>query len=389
MINSPLRITMGKLRAIIVTLFDDNNIGNRLQNYAFQQILLKRNVDVTVLDNGHTDVPKFKEYIYIYIKGLLGGLGFQKYKKQFLKYKAEYTLRKVTNKIRNSNYKFDKNNIKNIIKVSYKDVFKKEWSAFDIAFAGSDQVWHKWHDNELELPYYYLEFLPETKRASYAASFGFEDFPIKDIKQHQIGIKGIKYISCRETKGCELASSVIGKNVEHVLDPTLLLTALEWRKLENQSSNFIEMQKNYAFVFFYCDITEEYDSFIKSTVKKHNITKIINPYVDGLSELNEFGPCEFLRLIDNAAYIFTDSFHCTVFSVLFEKDFTVFRRLQPGMEKMFGRIEDLLSSKGMLEHIYGGSSVEPTNNFEELKLRSLNYIDNVLRNIDYEKNKNN
>ena len=373
---------MKKIKAIIVTLFDDNNIGNRLQNYALQQVLLNQGVDIAVLNNGFTSVPRIIVTIKLYVKGILGRLGNEKYKKQFKKYIS-------IKKVRKACRRFDQNNIKSIIKTTNKEAFEKEWPEYDVAFAGSDQVWHKWGNDELELPYYYLEFLPEQKRAAYAASFGFEEFPAKDKKQHEVGIKGMRYISCRETRGCELVSSAIEKDVEHVLDPTLLLDVSAWRKLESQASNLVDKTKRYAFVFFLGEKTEEYKEFIKTTVGKYNIELVIDPLSDGCKGFKEFGPCEFLNLIDNADYVFTDSFHCTVFSVLFGSNFTTFRRKQTGMEKMFGRIEDLLASKGMLDHIYGGTSAEATNNFEELKSRSLKYIDNVLGSINYGENRKN
>lgn len=84
-------------------------------------------------------------------------------------------------------------------------------------------------------------------------------------------------------------------------------------------------------------------------------------------------------MINNAEYVFTDSFHCTVFSVLFNKEFTVFRRQQAGFENMFGRIEDLLASKNALEHIYGGTAIEPTNDFDKLYDASIAYLEDILK----------
>ena len=55
--------------------------------------------------------------------------------------------------------------------------FQNDWSSYDLAIAGSDQIWHKWREDEKELPYYYLQFMPQDKRVAYAASFGFEEFP--------------------------------------------------------------------------------------------------------------------------------------------------------------------------------------------------------------------
>lgn len=182
---------MNSKKIVIVTLFDDNNIGNRLQNYALQQVLLKEGLDVTVLDNGYTTSPKLKDIIKYYVKGFCGIFGFEEYKKQYQKY--------VSNRRkRNANLKFDKSNIKKIIKVSNEQAFQTDWSKYDLAVAGSDQIWHKWCNDKFELPFYYLQFMPSEKRVAYAASFGFEQIPLEDRQQHEEGLKGMAYISCRE-----------------------------------------------------------------------------------------------------------------------------------------------------------------------------------------------
>ena len=67
-----------------------------------------------------------------------------------------------------------------------------------------------------------------------------------------------------------------------------------------------------------------------------------------------------------------------MFSTIFDKDFTAFRRVQQGFDKMFGRIEDLLSSTNKLDHIYGGTRQTPKNNFNELYRDSIRYIEKIL-----------
>lgn len=362
---------MNNKKIIIVTLFDDNNIGNRLQNYALQQVFLKQGLDVTVLDNGYTTRPKLKETIKYYIKGFCGLFGVGEYKQQFQKY--------ISNKRkRSANLKFDKNNIKKIIKVTNEQAFHKDWSKYDLAVAGSDQIWHRWRDDKFELPFYYLQFLPSEKRVAYAASFGFEQFPLKDRQQHEEGLKGMAYISCREKSGCEIASSIIERKVQQVLDPTLLLSAVEWREIEKQATTYSQIQSNYAFIYFLGEQTDEYASYINKIMKKYNIDNVINFTDIKNRNIGKCGPSGFLSLIDHADYVFTDSFHCTVFSVLFDKRFTVFRRKQHGFEKMFGRIEDLLSSKGKLENIYEGSTRSASNNFNQLYLDSMKYIEKAV-----------
>lgn len=366
-----------KKKILLVTLFDDNNIGNRLQNYALQHTLELHNVNVSIIDNGYTNYPTIKFKIKVLIKRCLGIVGIEKYRysfQQYLSCKAK----------RIANEEFDKNNIHNIIKLSNEKIFNKNLSNFDIAIAGSDQIWHKWGTDKLELPFYYLEFMPIEKRAAYAASFGFEEFPEKDLEQHKNGLRNMRYISCRELSGCKLVSEAVGRNVPRVLDPTLLLSATDWRKIEEQSSEFARSQKNYAFVYFLGAQTVEYKKKIRDVMQTQKIEEIIDfsNYMD--KNISKCGPSEFLSLIDHAEWVFTDSFHCTVFSVIFDKKFTVFRRKQEGHEKMFGRIEDLLASTNKLEHIYGGTTRGATNDFDKLYSDSLNYIDRIIKSTDIE-----
>ena len=215
-------------RIILVTLFDENNIGNRLQNYALQQILIKYQADVTVIDNGYTTRPSLGDILKAYIKGLLGIFGNQYYRKRFREFIFD-------NKKRKANEKFDQRNIRNIIKVNNKKAFRMNWDQYDMAIAGSDQVWHKWRNDENELPFYYLEFMPKEKRFSYAASFGFESIPYEDIVQHRRGISGMNKISCREEMGCKIVSDITKRYVPRVLDPTLLLSVSEWEEIYLQA----------------------------------------------------------------------------------------------------------------------------------------------------------
>lgn len=355
-------------KILIVTLFDEYNIGNRLQNYALQKVLENHGYCVTTIDNFYTQKIPCKVRLKYSIKRLLVLGGNKKYSSDCLKYSR-------LNMRRRAIQKFNKRNISDIIQISNQKAFEIDWSQFDLVVAGSDQIWHKWQESEIELPYYYLQFVPSDKRVAYAASFGFESFPKKDIEQHRIGLQEMRYISCREEVGCELIENLINRRVSRVLDPTLLLSAQEWRLLKNQSRGFGKKYHNYAFVFFLGEITAEYRKFIEETMKENNIDMLID-FND--NQFGVCGPCDFLELIDNAQYIYTDSFHCTVFSAIFDKKFTSFRRVQPGFEKMFGRIEDLLASMDKLSHIYGSTQRTSTNNFDEIYKFSIQYIRKIL-----------
>lgn len=357
---------------LLVTLFDNNNIGNRLQNYALYHLLEEHNVNVVTLDNCYTAQPSFKHTIKMQLKAVLGMLGNQKYL-------SEYNQFCITSRIRRASKEFNKKYIKNIIKIANnQEAFERKWEGVDIAIAGSDQVWHKWHDDVNELPFYYLEFMPKEKRFSYAASFGFEKIPSSDLQQHKVGLNGMKQISCRENTGCTIVREILGQDVPKVLDPTLLLSPLEWKKIAQQASKVVKGQDKYAFVYFLGDLSEEYKKYMDETMKALKITNCIDFLDNQNHKISKCGPSEFLSLIDNADYIFTDSFHCTVFSTLFNKNFTVFRRIQPGFEKMFSRLEEFLSSKGLLDHIYGGTQAEASNDFDELFRKSISFLEKIL-----------
>lgn len=352
---------------------DNNNIGNRLQNFALQYVLSKYTDNIVNLDNGYGDIPSptLKSITKQTIKILLAKIGIKKF---------QFKLQKQRNwQIRHkANEKFSSDYIKSITTVNYSNVYQKGWKNIDVAVVGSDQVWHNWHRNKNELEFYYLEFLPKKKRVSYAASFGFEDFPEEDLKKHIKGIKGMNYISCREKSGCKLVKEVIDQEVPHVLDPTLLLTSNEWQKLLVGANKYSKTQRNYAFLYFLGDIPTEYKKEISNKIKKKKL-KVINFLDFTNNSISSCGPLEFVSLIENADYVFTDSFHCTVFSILFNKQFEVFRRKEEGMEKMFGRIEELLVNTGNQNKAFNGinSNLE-AENMNTLRKASIDYIKKVL-----------
>ena len=353
---------------LLVTLFDEANIGNRLQNYALQHVLESYGATVTTLDNYYTNRFSAKTRLKYALKDWLCRLGLRNDGAACREYRRLCRIRK-------SALTFNRRNLSNVLRLSNAEAFTHDWSAYDLAVAGSDQVWHKWRRDPDELPFYYLQFMPQDKRVSYAASFGFEAFPDADVEQHRRGLNELRHISCREERGCALVNELVGRDALRVLDPTLLLSVDDWRRIGAQARLGTRLREPYAFVFFLGSLTEEYRNYINTVAREASIRKLV--FLDDPS-LKNGGPAEFLQLIDGAAYVFTDSFHCTAFSVIFQKRFMAFRRMEPGFEKMFGRIEDLLSAVNRLDAVYGGCERTPSGDFEALRERSLEYIETVL-----------
>ena len=86
-------------------------------------------------------------------------------------------------------------------------------------------------------------------------------------------------------------------------------------------------------------------------------------------------PSEFVWLIHHAAHVFTDSFHGTVFSLIYEKQATVFERVQEGANRMFGRIRDLVSVLGMEQVLYGNVAFSRDKRGFKLSREAKAYLD--------------
>lgn len=344
----------------LITLQDNNNIGNRLQNYALQTLTEKSGATVYNLDDGYSNLSK-KSKLKLFIKRILCAFGVKKYKSSINQNLRRKAIKKFTDKY-----------IHNIVKTDYNGIDL----GFNLGITGSDQVWHKWRNNDKELSYYYLEFLSPEKRASYAPSFGFSEFPKKDIEEHKKGLNGMKYLSCREKNGCKLIKSLTGKNAVHVLDPTLLLDENDWKKLENNANNYSKNQNNYVFLYFLGNVTDEY----KKEILKYSNNKTIINFMDFSNKnISLCGVNEFIYFIDHTDYIFTDSFHATVFSILFNKNFKAFKRSGEGFEDMYGRIEELLvctkKEGNSYSKIKDNGDIEP---FSELNEISKDYLKSIL-----------
>lgn len=208
------------MKVLLVTL-QSANIGNRLQNYALQTVLQKNGCDI------YTPVYVLsertaKEEVKHTIKVVLGKVGVKKYR-----------IQAVQNKRKRLYKEFDKKYISNRIITDFDSIQYRNLCEYDIAFTGSDQVWHKWSDNPDELKYFYLQFVESKKRVAYAPSFGFDMIPEEDLAIHNSGIKGMTCLSARELSGKKIIEEIRGEPVELVLDPTLLLSKEEWEKHKN------------------------------------------------------------------------------------------------------------------------------------------------------------
>lgn len=339
-------------KILLVTLWGYKNYGNRLQAIALKQMIKENGFDVVCAATQQCSyLSRFKRLVKI----TLGFLRYSRFRKIYLQDLRRQALLRTSRTI-----------LEPITHDIHGYQTQKTIVPDDYAFAvtGSDQVWHKWSRNEHELPYYYLQFMPENKRISYAASFGFDSFKQEDLSAHTIGLSGMHRISCREQSGCNLVSQLTGTPAELVLDPTLCVGRSFWNQMEQKP--FFSLSSRYALVFILGD-KKEYLSKIRSYTSEHDLD-IIDLFDENRVDVWRTGIGQFIWLVHHAEVIFTDSFHCTVFSILYEKSFTVFRRKQAKMEEMFGRLDTLLKLTETENHIYDGRSIkQSTIDYEKVK----------------------
>ena len=183
----------------------------------------------------------------------------------------------------------------------------------------------------------FLTFAESEKRNSFSASFGISD--IEKWRDYYIDrLKGLNKISVREERGKEIVEELTGrKDVKVLVDPTMLLTDKEWDMVLRKPKQL--KNDKYILNYFLGNLSEERKKEIERIAKENNC-EIIN-ILDKNSPFYQTGPSEFLYLEKNAFLICTDSFHSSVFAILYNRPFIVFDREDANV-KMNSRLDTLL-----------------------------------------------
>lgn len=203
----------------------------------------------------------------------------------------------------------------------------------DLYIVGSDQVWNNFPVQKGQFNSFFLNFGNEKiKRISYAASFGFSRESIP--KNYEILAKPLlkKFdgISIREKSGLDILKQWGGRfeNSIRVSDPTLLLSADYYRKIYSENK-INKPNKKYVLLYNLSSKSNIDCNKILEWAKSKNLELL---YIAGHGQLDNLKKCyatipEWLYLIDNAEYVFTNSFHGSIFSSIFHKKFVVFELL--------------------------------------------------------------
>ena len=317
----------------VITIYDENNYGNRLQNYAVQRILQ--------------------------------GMGFEV---ETIKYNMEYTLSVVKpGKRLDSFHKFNE-----LINFAPDEYIMNQNSSININFdeiydyvvIGSDQIWN-YAFKALFSDKVFGSFVSKHKRVSLSASIGVDFLPKIPERYHlsQKYLKEMNGISVREYKSKELVKELSGReDVEVLIDPTMFISTEEWDSI-SLKPDFIEDGEEYILKYFLGESEEEHKK-LQKFADEHNY-KIID-IGDTNSEFYDIGPSEFIYLEKNAKLVFTDSFHSCVFALLYNTPFLIHKRVDKNEYSMYSRMETLIRKFDLKDVEYKG------------------YLDNEIFNVDRE-----
>lgn len=327
------------MKKIGIITINSINYGNRLQNYSLQKAIESLGYSVTTVQR---ELPSKRK---------------QRIKKEIKKI-GQYCLG-------TKGSKFDMFNRRIKISKSYalantqQDGLKSECDYF---IAGSDQVWNP-HYNFVGTSDL-LAFAKPEQRVSYAASFGVNEIPDEKREVYAKNLSQFKELSVREKRGAEIIKELTGRDAQVVLDPTMLLTSEQWSKVEKKYK--FSPKKEYAFVYSLGEKSADFESAINRYGKEMEIFDIRTIQKNG-REI-PVGPAEFLHLIHHAELILTDSFHASVFSVLFHKRFITFKR--PGID-MSSRIVSLANTIGAEDKLDRDNNLDCSDELDYVKVEQL------------------
>lgn len=357
----------------IVTITELDNFGNRLQNYALQTVLQELGHTVETIPN-LIIYKKRKNPLY---KILLGVYGI-----------FEWLILKNRNIIsglekQEQFEKFDLEHFSFSSKYSTIDYISEDLDKdYDAFIAGSDQIWNS--NFTFNFEFNFLRFASAYKRISYAASFGSDHVNAEYVNKFTEYLSDMAYISVREIAGKKIVESLTDKTATVVLDPTMLIDASQWAEMERKPKWAIG--KNYILTYYLGDTRDRKTIFeqVYNINKEYSSYQVIDIFDPNIPEQYSITPDEFLWLVHHAALMITDSFHGTVFSIIFGTPFCTSPRIG-GATSMQSRLDSLfeileIKRDGLITDIKGQRDV--FSKLEEYRGISIAYLKCALSNAE-------
>lgn len=295
----------------IITFHCSYNFGSALQAYALQTAISSIVDDVKIVDYRSRD---FNQYHIIRplrpwrIPGSVMNLGrLIDRKKAFRTFSDKYF------RLTNRRYSY----------LHETRLFDLQ-DQFDAFVCGSDQIWNLDCTNGVVEPFF-LSFAGSRRRIAYAPSLAHTSFKSEHFDRKKVSalLGQFDFISVREEETLPLFQPLVEREIKVAVDPTLLLRAESYRDMVSKRTQ----KESYIFVYLLRSCPELIESAEMMSeilnMKVYYISEHDFP-IRGAMNLFGLGPEGFLSLIAHAEVVLTNSFHATVFSILFHKPFRTF-----------------------------------------------------------------
>ena len=315
-------------RAGIVTLPGNFNYGNRLQLYATQRALAGFGWSASELVLA--DVKSVSRVIKDAVKYIIG------------RRRSPHPEELMTPGRREAFRRFSANIVTEVVPQMDEGLPKR----FDLFFAGSDQVWNPYYIINKD-SWFFLKFARPDQRMALAASIGLDCLDDSQAERVRCGVEGFSALSVRERRAAQLIKDCSGCYAEVLCDPTLTLTADEWRFVADRR---LTPERPYILAYLLGETSEQTNELLEM-ITDHGRFDVV-PLSDGQKESEPVaGPAEFISLVEHAEHVVTDSFHAAVFSCIFQRPLTIVCR--QGGASMFSRMEQLAQILGIENKIAG------------------------------------
>lgn len=324
------------------------NYGNTVQAYALQEVLKKNNFEVTVLNRVkaeiynavHWNLSQFKNELLNVIdkKNRITPRVFEEIFKGHMQF--------VHENINYSKYLYNTEELKNYI-------LENRYTALIV---GSDQTWRPSYSPNIYN--YFLDFLVNNKsikKIAYASSFGTDqwEFSMEETKKCCQLAQQFDAISVREKSGIELCENYLNVQASWVLDPTFLLTKEEYINVANKK----QIPKRSGLFSYILDENDAIENIIHIACSQLQLNHFTNQPVwrrnnkEGIKikDLKYPSVEGWLKAFEDADFIVTNSFHGTVFAIIFNKPFLTIINNQRGGARFYSLLQELGLENRLIE----------------------------------------
>lgn len=331
---------MSDRRVAIVTINDDTNYGNRLQNFALQEVVRSLGWEPETLRNRPPSwerallAPRILDDLRRDPVGV-AGRAWTRMSERFSRVPPRQPafLERRRTAIRD----FARAHLASS-QHHYSEMPTDYWAnRYACAIVGSDQVWNPAYRRAQGVDF--LEFVGEARRIAYAPSFGVEHVPKFLHSRYRAWLREIPHLSVRESAGRRIVADLTGRDVPTVVDPTMLVDRSVWDRLIAAEPPLIGGP--YAVRFFLGRPTPEQDAWLRRHADDAELP-VVDLHALDQAAFADVSPAGFVAAISRAGVVYTDSFHAGIFALLFRRPIVLRSRFARD-----ARWEELISQHGL------------------------------------------